>query len=112
VADEQHDPPGAVAAGTQITQFREERGRREETRYLISGWEPSRSLTLQSVGARPASTIRYGLEDVTAWTREVDTVMFCVSKGLGAPVGSLLAGPADVMAEARANRERLELIAV
>jgi hypothetical protein len=66
VADEQHDPPGAVAAGTQITQFREERGRREETRYLISGWEPSRSLTLQSVGARPASTIRYGLEDVTA----------------------------------------------
>jgi len=66
VADEQHDPPGAVAAGTQITQFREERGRREETRYLIWGWEPSRCLTLQSVGARPASTIRYGLEDVTA----------------------------------------------
>src|SRR5437870_2464463 len=35
------------------------------------------------------------------------TVMCCLSKGLCAPVGSLLAGPADVMAEARAERQRL-----
>jgi threonine aldolase len=35
------------------------------------------------------------------------TVMCCMSKGLGAPVGSLLAGAADVMAEARATRQRL-----
>ncbi len=39
--------------------------------------------------------------DVTEWTREVDTMMFCVSKGLGAPIGSLLCGPAELMAEAR-----------
>lgn len=39
--------------------------------------------------------------DVTEWTREADTMMFCVSKGLGAPIGSLLCGPADVMREAR-----------
>ena len=32
------------------------------------------------------------------------TVMCCLSKGLCAPVGSLLAGPADVMARARAER--------
>jgi threonine aldolase len=36
----------------------------------------------------------------------VDTVMFCLSKGLGAPVGSLLCGPAAVIAEARAFRSR------
>ena len=36
-----------------------------------------------------------------------DTVMFCLSKGLAAPVGSLLCGPADVMARARAHRSRL-----
>jgi hypothetical protein len=66
VADEQHEPPGLVGAGTQITQFRDERGRRDVTRYLISGWDPPRSLTLQSVGASPASTIRYTLEDGTA----------------------------------------------
>ncbi len=35
------------------------------------------------------------------------TVMSCVSKGLGAPVGSLLAGPADLIAEARLHRRRL-----
>jgi threonine aldolase len=35
-----------------------------------------------------------------------DTVMFCLSKGLGAPVGSLLCGPAAVIAEARAYRAR------
>lgn len=35
------------------------------------------------------------------------TVMSCVSKGLGAPVGSLLAGPADLVTEARLHRRRL-----
>ncbi|PWT98913.1 MAG: low specificity L-threonine aldolase [Terriglobia bacterium] len=37
----------------------------------------------------------------------VDTVMFCVSKALGAPVGSLLAGPADAIARGRLYRKRL-----
>ena len=35
------------------------------------------------------------------------TVMSCLSKGLGAPVGSVLAGPADLIAEARLERKRL-----
>ncbi|MFL6204524.1 MAG: threonine aldolase family protein [Acidimicrobiales bacterium] len=35
------------------------------------------------------------------------TVMCCVSKGLGAPVGSLLAGPADLIDRARTERKRL-----
>ncbi|MGE0796349.1 MAG: low specificity L-threonine aldolase [Acidimicrobiia bacterium] len=35
------------------------------------------------------------------------TVMACLSKGLGAPVGSLLAGPADLIDAARADRARL-----
>lgn len=35
------------------------------------------------------------------------TVSCCLSKGLGAPVGSVLAGDADVMAEARDERRRL-----
>jgi threonine aldolase len=39
--------------------------------------------------------------DVSEWTREVDTVMFCVSKGLGAPIGSLLCGKAGQIREAR-----------
>jgi threonine aldolase len=35
------------------------------------------------------------------------TVMSCLSKGLGAPVGSVLAGPADLMAAGRVERKRL-----
>jgi threonine aldolase len=35
------------------------------------------------------------------------TVTCCVSKGLGAPVGSLLAGPAELIARARLERKRL-----
>jgi len=36
-----------------------------------------------------------------------DTVMFCMSKALGAPAGSMLAGPADLMAKGRLYRKRL-----
>ncbi len=36
-----------------------------------------------------------------------DTVMVCLSKGLGCPVGSMLAGPRSVMDCAKRNRRRL-----
>ena len=36
-----------------------------------------------------------------------DTVQFCFSKGLGAPVGSILCGSHDLIAEARYRRKRL-----
>jgi threonine aldolase len=39
--------------------------------------------------------------DVSEYTREVDTMMFCVSKGLGAPIGSLVCGAAEHIREAR-----------
>jgi threonine aldolase len=39
--------------------------------------------------------------------RPATTVMSCLSKGLGAPVGSVLAGPADLIEEARLHRKRL-----
>jgi threonine aldolase len=39
--------------------------------------------------------------------RPADTVMACLSKGLGAPMGSLLGGSADVIDAAREERARL-----
>jgi threonine aldolase len=42
-----------------------------------------------------------------AWTAPVDTVMVALSKGLGAPVGSVLAGRGPVMEEAWRVRRRL-----
>lgn len=41
------------------------------------------------------------------YARRASTVMCCLSKGLCAPVGSLLAGPADVIDAARDERQRL-----
>jgi threonine aldolase len=52
-------------------------------------------------GARIFNAAAAAGVEVGEWTREVDTMMFCVSKGLGAPIGSLLCGPAEAMREAR-----------
>ena len=41
------------------------------------------------------------------FVREVDSVTFCVSKGLGAPVGSIVCGRADFIARARRLRKML-----
>ena len=38
---------------------------------------------------------------------KVDTVMFCLSKGLGAPVGSMLVGPRRLIDKGRTYRKRL-----
>ncbi|HYY70455.1 MAG TPA: low specificity L-threonine aldolase [Terriglobales bacterium] len=40
-------------------------------------------------------------------TRKFDSVMFCLSKGLGAPVGSLLLGSGEFIVRARACRKML-----
>ncbi len=41
----------------------------------------------------------------TELTRHTDTISFCLSKGLSAPVGSLLCGPRDFIDEARRQRK-------
>lgn len=45
--------------------------------------------------------------DVKTLTRGFDTVMFCLSKGLCAPVGSMLVGSAEYMERARIYRKAL-----
>jgi len=45
-------------------------------------------------------------ESVAKLTEKVDSVQFCLSKGLGAPVGSMLLGKKDFIAEARVWRKR------
>ena len=44
---------------------------------------------------------------VAELTRGFDTVMFCLSKGLGAPVGSMLVGSREAMVRARIFRKAL-----
>ena len=52
-------------------------------------------------GARIFNAAAAAEVDAADIAAEVDTVMFCLSKGLGAPIGSLLCGPADMAREAR-----------
>ncbi len=58
-------------------------------------------------GARVFNAATYLGCDVKAITQHVDTVMCCLSKGLAAPVGSILAGPAAFIKRARYNRKLL-----
>jgi threonine aldolase len=44
-------------------------------------------------------------ENVAQMTRKVDSVMFCLSKGLGAPVGSMVAGSKAFIERARIYRK-------
>jgi threonine aldolase len=43
---------------------------------------------------------------IAEWARHADTVMMCFSKGLGAPIGSILTGPAPLIRQARRVRKR------
>ncbi|MBT8403948.1 MAG: aminotransferase class I/II-fold pyridoxal phosphate-dependent enzyme [Gemmatimonadetes bacterium] len=66
----------------------------------------ARGLPVHMDGARLWHAAAATGRDTVDFTRSVDTVMVCLSKGLGAPVGSMLAGPADVMDEAWRVRRR------
>ena len=56
-------------------------------------------------GARVNNASIYLNTPVNEIVAPVDTVMFCLSKGLGAPVGSMLCGSRDFIVEARKTRK-------
>jgi threonine aldolase len=58
-------------------------------------------------GARIFNSAVAQNETVANLTKSVDSVQFCLSKGLGAPVGSIILGKKDFIAEARVWRKRL-----
>lgn len=58
-------------------------------------------------GARIFNAAAYFDIDVKALTSPADSMMFCLSKGLGAPVGSMLCGDRDFIYRARKLRKIL-----
>jgi threonine aldolase len=58
-------------------------------------------------GARIFNAAWYLGRPVHELAAPVDTVMFCLSKGLGAPVGSMLVGTAEAIELGRSYRKRL-----
>ncbi|HLY16251.1 MAG TPA: GntG family PLP-dependent aldolase [Bryobacteraceae bacterium] len=67
----------------------------------------ARGLKVHMDGARVFNAAEATGKSVREIVAKVDTVMFCLSKALGAPVGSLLAGTADDIARAHLYRKRL-----
>ena len=66
-----------------------------------------RKLPLHLDGARIFNASTALGVDVKTLTRGFDTVMFCLSKGLCAPVGSMLVGSKELMEQARIYRKAL-----
>jgi threonine aldolase len=56
-------------------------------------------------GARIFNASAASGKSVADMTRKFDSVMFCLSKALGAPVGSMLVGSHDFIERARVNRK-------
>jgi threonine aldolase len=71
----------------------------------IGAWAHQHGLAIHLDGARLWNAIVASGIPAREWTKHFDSVSVCFSKGLGAPVGSALAGPRDFVARARMIRK-------
>jgi threonine aldolase len=65
----------------------------------------SMGLKVHLDGARVFNAAAALKEDVAHMTRKCDSVMFCLSKGLGAPIGSMIVGSREFIGRARVYRK-------
>jgi threonine aldolase len=66
-----------------------------------------RGISVHLDGARIFNAAVYLKSDVAEITRKFDSIQFCVSKGLGAPVGSLIVGSREFIERCRPIRKML-----
>ena len=78
-----------------------------ETIDEICGEAHDRGIKVHVDGARIFNAATALAIPVSRIVRDVDSVMFCLSKGLGAPVGSMVVGTEEAMAGGRLYRKRL-----
>jgi threonine aldolase len=92
----------------------------ENTHNLAGGTLYDRGRLERLIAVARSQSLRLHLDGARIWNAATalsttpdrlaagfDSVMFCLSKGLGAPVGSLLCGKSDFIAEARRVRKML-----
>jgi threonine aldolase len=71
----------------------------------IARWAKSHGLAMHLDGARLMNAVVASGIPATEWGRHFDTVSICFSKGLGAPVGSAIAGTSEAMKKAHRLRK-------
>ena len=79
----------------------------QQTLDLLANGAKERGLRAHLDGARVFNAAVATGSSLKRIVREYDSVAFCLSKGLGAPVGSLLCGPSDFIHTARRMRKML-----
>jgi threonine aldolase len=78
-----------------------------DTLAQVCRWAQERGLRAHLDGARLwNAAVATGIP-LARWAEHFDTVSVCFSKGLGAPVGSALAGPSELIRRARRQRKVL-----
>lgn len=73
----------------------------------VSSWARAHGLAMHLDGARLMNAVVASGQPADAWAAHFDTVSVCFSKGLGAPVGSVLAGPTELIRKAHRLRKVL-----
>ena len=73
----------------------------------ICAWAHEHGLRTHLDGARLLNAVVATRVEAARWAQHFDTVGICFSKGLGAPVGSAIAGPRELIDEARRIRKVL-----
>ena len=73
----------------------------------IRHWARENRLAMHLDGARLMNAVVATGKPAREWAKHFDTVSICFSKGLGAPVGSALAGSTEAIRRARALRKLL-----
>jgi threonine aldolase len=71
----------------------------------IAQWAREHNLAMHLDGARLMNAVIASGIEAHEWARYFDTVSICFSKGLGAPIGSALAGSSDAIRRARRLRK-------
>jgi threonine aldolase len=71
----------------------------------ISAWASAHGLAMHLDGARLMNAVVATGVPASLWARHFDTVSICFSKGLGAPVGSAIAGTAALIHKAHRLRK-------
>ena len=75
--------------------------------HAVGAFAKGRGLSVHVDGARLFNAAAALKTPASALCEDVQTVTFCLSKGLGAPVGAVLCGSRDLIAEARRVRKML-----
>ena len=73
----------------------------------LSGWARAHGVAMHLDGARLMNAVIASGIPAAEWCRYFDTVSICFSKGLGAPVGSAVAGTGEAIHEAQRLRKVL-----